>query len=343
MLGAGDSGSRTAAEAAAAAAHPRARSARCELEWRVAIRSASSATADTEVHRATWVALTPEQRRTPVLSAERALGVTRGRRLVGDAQGAGRAGTRSATAIVCPDGKPYAHPESHRIVARLQDLPDAATIDCTWLTAPRGGGAAAGRRSRSAATSRSRSRCPIPAVREITVEIGGREVAERDVRVTRPADRRHGRQLRSRRGQSRRARALLARARGRLRQRRSREPAAGPSLVGYPARIGNWRQIGDKEFLSENARWLDQACHRSLYSHQLRAALQLVARGPAPRRDLRRRRLLGRGGRDTGCSCATRATSGCRTRRSIRRSRPSPRRSAAATRRRCRTCPRPIT
>ncbi len=51
-------------------------------------------------------------------------------------------------------------------------------------------------------------------------------------------------------------------------------PATG-DLTGYPARIGPWKQIGDKAFIQENARWIDQGCHRSLYSHQLRAALQL--------------------------------------------------------------------
>ena len=51
-------------------------------------------------------------------------------------------------------------------------------------------------------------------------------------------------------------------------------------LNGYPARIGDWKAIGDKAFIEENARWLDQACHRSLYSHQLRAALQLSVEDP---------------------------------------------------------------
>lgn len=50
--------------------------------------------------------------------------------------------------------------------------------------------------------------------------------------------------------------------------------------AGYPARIGNWQTIGDKTFIAENARWLDQACHRSLYSQQLRAALQLAVEDP---------------------------------------------------------------
>ncbi len=51
-------------------------------------------------------------------------------------------------------------------------------------------------------------------------------------------------------------------------------------LTGYPARIGDWKEIGDRKFIEENARWQDQACHRSLYSHQLRAALQLAIEDP---------------------------------------------------------------
>ena len=66
-------------------------------------------------------------------------------------------------------------------------------------------------------------------------------------------------------------------------------------------------------------------------------------RGPAPRRDVRRRRLLGRGDDVRPLPRATRATSGCPTRRTCRRSRLSPRRSAAARARATTTCRRPTT
>ncbi len=56
--------------------------------------------------------------------------------------------------------------------------------------------------------------------------------------------------------------------------------AKDASLGGYPARVGDWSQIGDAKFIDENARWIDQACHRSLYSHQLRTALQLSIEDP---------------------------------------------------------------
>ncbi len=51
-------------------------------------------------------------------------------------------------------------------------------------------------------------------------------------------------------------------------------------LSGYPAREGGWRNIESREFQRERARWLDRECHRSLYSHQLRAALQLAIEDP---------------------------------------------------------------
>ena len=55
----------------------------------------------------------------------------------------------------------------------------------------------------------------------------------------------------------------------------------GNDLSGLPARVGDWRDIGDKAFIDNNPRWLDQACHRSLYSHQLRTALQLAVESHA--------------------------------------------------------------
>jgi len=54
----------------------------------------------------------------------------------------------------------------------------------------------------------------------------------------------------------------------------------GALLAGYPARVGPWRKIGDSDFLKKSARWVNQACHRSLYSHQLRTALQLSLEDP---------------------------------------------------------------
>lgn len=49
---------------------------------------------------------------------------------------------------------------------------------------------------------------------------------------------------------------------------------------GYPTRVGSWREVGDARFMKEKALWMAQSCHRSLYSHQLRASLQLALNNP---------------------------------------------------------------
>lgn len=51
-------------------------------------------------------------------------------------------------------------------------------------------------------------------------------------------------------------------------------------LDGYPAREGAWKTINTDDFDANRARWWDRECHRSLYSHQLRVALQLAIENP---------------------------------------------------------------
>ena len=112
-----------------------------EIEWRVEnpFRFFTSA-ASSDMHRATYLALSDEERRQPVLSAERALAERH--------NGEGWAGTvldktcwnpvrNRAECKASPD---YINPKSHQIVAELKDLEEtAAAAECTWLTAPRGG------------------------------------------------------------------------------------------------------------------------------------------------------------------------------------------------------------
>ena len=47
-------------------------------------------------------------------------------------------------------------------------------------------------------------------------------------------------------------------------------------VKALPTRVGNWQQVADKNFMKQRAKWLGQSCHRSLYSHQMRTALQLA-------------------------------------------------------------------
>jgi hypothetical protein len=229
--------------------------------------------ADTEVHRATWASLTPEQAVNPILSAET---------LLSERHPDGWAATMydktcwdpRRNRYACRERADYLTPKSHTVRVSLKGLEDATTVDCTWLTAPRGRGGR-GTAVTMPCDTPVRLEIPYPGGSWIKVEIGGRQVAEtmarvNDVLVVGMGD-------------------SFAAGEGnpdvpvRLSPTRSLdyETANGAGdLRGYPARVGAWRAIGDKDFIEENARWQDQACHRSLYSHQLRVALQLAVEDP---------------------------------------------------------------
>jgi hypothetical protein len=229
--------------------------------------------ADTEVHRATWQSLSPEQRTSAVLSAER---------MLSERHPEGWSATMydktcwnaTTNRYACPERSDYIDPKSHVVRARLEGLNDAHTVACVWLTAPRGRGGR-GKAVTLPCDMSVQLEVPYPRGAWITVEIGGRQVAEvsarvRDLFIVGMGD-------------------SFASGEGnpdvpvRFSPDRTAEYGIGAdnaSLSGYPARIGDWKVIGERAFIEENARWLDQACHRSLYSHQLRAALQLAVEDP---------------------------------------------------------------
>jgi hypothetical protein len=225
--------------------------------------------ADTEIHRQTWLALDAEQRRRPVLSAERALA---------ERHAEGWAATMIDKTCwhnlrnlhACPNETSYIDPESHRVVVELKGVEDQS-VTCTWLTAPLGGAAARGQAVTQPCHAPVVLEAPFPKGLAVTVEVGGREVAATKIKVRDLLIAGMGDSFGSGEGNPD------------VPVRFSRERAADygkADLAGYPARIGSWKQVGDKDFIAENARWLDQACHRSLYSYQLRAALQLAIEDP---------------------------------------------------------------
>ena len=229
---------------------------------------------DSEVHRATYRDLGDSERATPVLSAERALA----RRHPGDGWAAGMMDhicwSADRNRYGCKEAQDYLHPRAHRVLVALRDVPDADRVDCTWLTTPLArsglGGSVTARCDQVVALT-----IPYPVGARLSVEVGGREIANTTATVT----------------------DLLIVAMGdsfasgegnpdvpvRFSRERRADYGFGPGsepLTGYPARVGPWRAIGDSAFIRNNARWIDQACHRSLYSHQLRAALQLAVEDP---------------------------------------------------------------
>jgi len=231
--------------------------------------------ADTQVHRATWQSLSEVERRHPVQAEERALG---------DRHPDGWSTfTYTKTCwdwqrnrYACREHPDYLNPKSHMVMARLEGLEDAQTVDCSWLTSPQG----QVRGPRNAVVTLPcdtpvQLDMPFPTGAWISVEIGGRQVAEAGARVTDLFIVGMGDSYASGEGNPD--------VPVRFSPERTTNYGFGANktpLTGYPARIGDWKTIGDRKFIDENARWQDQACHRSLYSHQLRAALQIAIEDP---------------------------------------------------------------
>ena len=228
--------------------------------------------ADTEVHRSTFEALSPRSRLTPVLAAERALSerhpegwaATMYDKVCWDA-GKNRYG--------CASDPNYLSPTSHTILIEARGL-EGAPAQCTWLTAPLDG-RGRGQAMTAPCEEPVRLDIPYPAGARVTLDADGKRVAATTIKVEDLLIVGMGDSFASGEGNPD------------IPVRFSRERAAsygsarkGGDLDGYPARVGSWKQLGDTAFVNENARWLDQACHRSLYSHQLRAAVQLAIEYP---------------------------------------------------------------
>lgn len=224
---------------------------------------------DTEVHRATWASMSASERRNPVLAAER---------LLSERHPDGWSATMFSKTCwdplrnryICRERSDYLNPKSHVIRASMEGLSDAQTVDCTWLTAPQSKGPPRGKAVTLPCDTPVQLDIPYPGGAWVSVEIGGRQVAEVSAKVTDLFIVGMGDSFASGEGNPDVP----------VRFSPDRSADYDAKLQGYPARIGDWRQIGEKAFIEENARWQDQACHRSLYSHQLRAALQLGIEDP---------------------------------------------------------------
>ncbi|MGF1649817.1 MAG: hypothetical protein ACFCUN_05150 [Hyphomicrobiaceae bacterium] len=233
---------------------------------------------ETERHRHVFESLSPEQRRAPVLSAERMLAQDLPFGWAEQVFGA-VCWDPASNLHRCPGGGDYVDPDHHAVLARIEQVPDAEVLRCVWRLEPRPGADAGRERQANPVTvpcnDEARLVIPYPAGADVTVEIGEVEVARTRIVVQDLLIVGVGDSFGSGEGNPDVA----------VRFDPDREADYGIAgenfaVAGYPARVGAWRQIGDREFQRHNARWLDQACHRSLYSNQLRAALQLAVEDP---------------------------------------------------------------
>jgi hypothetical protein len=242
------------------------------IEWRVdnPFRFFKNAS-DTEVHRATWLALDAAKRATPILAAEQDLGQRHpdgwAATMIDDV-----CWNADRNRYECGDGVAYVSPDSHKVRLKIAGVEDPS-VDCTWLSAPLGKSKDRGQSVRQKCSEEAVLGIPYPSGARVTVEIGGREVARTDVQVTDLLIAAMGDSFGSGEGNP----DVPVRFSP---ERTASYASKDETLAGLPARVGDWKRIGDAKFNKEGARWLDTACHRSLYSHQLRAALQLAVEDP---------------------------------------------------------------
>ena len=246
-----------------------------EIEWEVVnpFRFFTDAQ-ETERHREAFAALTPRERHEPILNAERRLAKRYPNGWAANLTGATCWNARR-NRHRCPEGSRYTHPKHHEVRVRVTGLPQGERVNCTWLTTPRGKRVGRGVAVTRACDEAAVLAIPFPRGAIVSVEIGGRQVARRTIKVRDLFIAGLGDSFGSGEGNPD-VPVQFSRERSANYGRFSKKI----EFAGYPARVGDWRRIGDRAFQAKNARWLDQACHRSLYSHQLRAALQLALEDP---------------------------------------------------------------
>ncbi len=232
---------------------------------------------DTQTQLDLYHSLSEEEKRNPVLSMERRLG-----------EQYPRGWTEEVFSKTCWDaarnryrfcrgkGFNYINPKSHKVLVHLAG--DFESTDrCDWIFSP---GLKRAQRRRIVRKSSLcgedvRFEVPYPVGGRIAVQVNGRKrmgalIKVKDVFIVGIGD-------------------SFASGEGnpddpvQFSRTRSANYGLDPNkrpMEGYPARKGNWRRLGDGAFLREAARWQSRACHRSLYSYQLRAALQLSLENP---------------------------------------------------------------
>jgi lysophospholipase L1-like esterase len=225
----------------------------------------------TELHRLAFEDLTPGERLTPILSIERRLAAVYPRGWA--AEVIDKVCWQDALhRYGCKAREDYINPKSHRVLVSIPPG-EWSTTRCSWTMTPLETKNSTPQRVIAPCREEAAFDVPYPAGARIVLEASGftaeTTIKVRDVFIVGMGD-------------------SFASGEGNpdvpVEFSREREVAYGTwpggDLNGYPARLGAWSDVGDRRFLDYNPRWLNQPCHRSLYSHQLRVALQLALEDP---------------------------------------------------------------
>lgn len=228
--------------------------------------------ADTDKFRKFFLTLSDAEKPRPVLSAERGLAAPTTH---GWSESVYRSTCWSSSQLryECASDTPYVTPLSHHVIVQIHS-PDDLSGECMWRLFPQ----AAASRSTTQIAQPCRSsltiEIPYPLGARVVVARNGREFASttivvRDLFIVGMGDSYAS-------GDGNPDRPV------RFNDHQSLAYKSGPGrrLVGYPARQGQWNSINSVRFAEAAAGWLDVPCRRSLYGHQLRAALQLAVEDP---------------------------------------------------------------
>lgn len=173
----------------------------------------------------------------------------------------------------CGDLDSYINPASHRVLARFSGhVADNAT--CVWNFAAASGRTAAARSQSQPCANAIRVDVPYPEGGRLRVSIDGREVAQTTIRVDDQFIVGLGDSYASGEGNPDRP------VRWQDHRAASFGQIRGLDLSGYPRRQPLPIAYEGRRMVGPSAFWLSQPCHRSLYSHQLRVALQLAVEDP---------------------------------------------------------------
>lgn len=172
----------------------------------------------------------------------------------------------------CSENAEYAHPSHHRVVVRLEHAPEELRV---WsITAALTSGSVHKSRLDRPCQQLLTLDVPYPGGMRVEVASGGRVLAKTIIRVRDIFIVSLGDSFASGDGNP----DVPVRFDDR-RELAYRGPATARP-AGFPARAGAWVTPKDPEFQRNASRWLSAACHRSLYGHHMRAALQLALEDP---------------------------------------------------------------
>lgn len=229
----------------------------------------------TERHRQLYEKLSDAERLQPILSIERRLASHDGRGWARQAYGKTCWSGRDNAYSACGSANDYVFPKSHRVIVSTDDIAVLART-CAWTMTPKGGrGAGKSQRLRGPCHEPQMFDIPYPAGAEVAVFVDGALAGRTDIRVEDLFIVGFGDSFASGEGNPDVPVTFTD----------DRDISYGKSpdgieLQGYPTRPGNWDKIGDSEFLNNGPKWWNAPCHRSLYNHQVRAALQLAIEAP---------------------------------------------------------------